>query len=167
MPIVFCSAKLSKLIGLKQRLPSISLNNWNGHLFTLERRKCIAFVHKETLYSFVLFDVLKSDLKEFKELFLRKFLEQLQFDNLLSPELAVKITNDFNTFELSTTDGDRSTIGYLSDCIARLTWQQYDEPPTIAQRKVYVRKYYNETPLLPKGGVSSKELMADLLKNFA
>ena len=113
------------------------------------------------------FDILKSQLKNFKELFLDKFLEQLQFDKLLSPELEAKIRNDFNSFELSTTDDDRSTIGFLNDCIARLKWQQNDEPPTIAEVRTYVRNYYNNTPLLSRNAATPKELMADRLKNFA
>ena len=167
MPIIFCSIKLSKLIDLKQRLPSTSLNNWNGHLFILERRKSIAFVHKETLYSFVFFGILKSQLKFFKEYFLDNFLEQLEFDQLLSPELEVKIRNNFNSFELSTTDDDRSTIGYLNDCIARLKWQPNDDPVRIAEVKKYVRSYYNATPLLSRNAANSKELMAAYLKKIA
>ena len=167
MPTIFCSTKLSKLIELKQRLPSISLNNWNGHLFILERKKCIAFVHKETLYSFVIFGFLKSHLKTFKDLFINNFLQQLQHDNLLSPELRMMIIDDFKTFELSTTDDDRPIIGYLNDCIARLKWRVEDKPPTIEDVKIYVRKYYNENPLMSMNGISPKELMAERLKNYA
>ena len=117
MPIIFCSTKLSKLIGLKTRLPSISIDNWNAHLFALQGRKCLVFVHKETFYSFVVFDILKRQLTDFKQVFTYRFIDQLGNDNLLSDELKNSIKQDFQNFELSTTDGDKSTIGYVNDCI--------------------------------------------------
>ena len=167
MPIVFCSTKLSKLIGLKTRLPSLSLDNWNGHLFALQGRKCLVFVHKESFYSFVVFDVLKKQLIEFKKVFTDNFLEQLENDNLLFDEVRTVIVRDFQNLQLSTTDGDKSTIGYLNDCVARLTWERDGRPPTLDETKVYVKNYYNETPLTSRKGVTSNELMADTLKNYA
>jgi hypothetical protein len=35
--------------------------NWNGHLFTIDRRKNLIFTNDKTAYSFVLFDVVKKD----------------------------------------------------------------------------------------------------------
>ena len=167
MPTVFCSTKLSKLIGLKTRLPSLSLDNWNGHLFTLQGRKCIAFVHKETFYSFVLFDILKNDLKDFKQIFMSHFLEQLQDDKLLTNELKDLIVKDFETFEISTTDGDTSTIGYLNDCITRLTWEREGRPPTIEESKFYVKNGYNENRIGVRKYSKANEFMRERLKNYA
>jgi hypothetical protein len=167
MPIVFCSRKLAKLIDLDQRLPSISLDNWNAHLFILERRKCIALVQKETLYSVVLFGVLKAQLKDFKNLFLNHLLQQLEYDSLLTPNIKNAIITQFDTFNLSSTDDDRPTIGFLNDCIRRLTWSNYGEIPTILAAQNYVRsEYYNDTPIY-SGKSNPKELMAEKLKNFA
>lgn len=165
MPIVFCSVKLSKLVGLKARLPSLSPDNWNGHLFTLERRKCAVFVHKETFYSFVVFGILKKDLLDFKTFFIHHFLEQLNNDGLLSDKLKQVIINHFETVELSTTDGDKSAIGYMNDCISRLTWEVDGHPPTIAQKSVYVSRYYNENYLMPRK-TTPKKLMKEALKYY-
>lgn len=167
MPTIFCSKKLSTLIGLTTRLPSISIYNWNAHLFTLQRRKCIAFVHKETFYSFVLFDVLKKDLKNLKQLFVDAFLEQLQTDNLLTNDLKQLILQDFETVDISTTDGDKSTIGYLSDCIERVSCDREGEPETIEQAKAYVKsKYYNENLIGSRNYVTAKTLMIERLKSY-
>ncbi len=167
MPTVFCSIKLSRLAGIKTRLPSLSMDNWNGHLFALQGRKCLAFVHKETFYSFVIFDVLKKQLLDFKQIFIDSFINQLTHDNLLSNELKQSIAKDFENLEFSTTDGDKSTIGYLNDCIARLTWERNGRPPTIEETKVYVENYYNENPLISKKGIRPNELMREKLKNYA
>ncbi len=90
MPTIFCSTKLSKLLVLKTKLHSHTTDDWNSHLFALEGRKCLAFVHKETFYSFALFDILKSDLKDFKKIFLDNFLNQLNYDGLLTDTLKEK-----------------------------------------------------------------------------
>jgi hypothetical protein len=165
MPAIFCTTKLAKLIGVKTRLPSLSIDNWNGHLFALQGRKCLVFVHKETFYSFVIFDVLKKELSDFKRIFTDNFLKQLANDNLLSDSLRNLIIKDFQNFELSTTDGDKSTIGYLNDCIARLTWERDGRSPTIEETKIYVESYYNKNPLLSRKATPN-ELMAERLKNY-
>jgi hypothetical protein len=166
MPTLFCSLKLSKFINLKTKLPSVSLNNWNGHLFYLEKRKCLAFVHKETFYSFVLFDILKKDLTNFKELFINGFLNQLNTDHLLTNELKDFILKDLETFELSVTDGDASTIGFLNDCIKRLTWERNGLPPTIEQAKKYTQNYYNRNPIGVKKFIKAIALMTAYLKKY-
>lgn len=165
MPTIFCSSKLASFIGLKTRLPSIVMNNWNAHLFTLQKRKCIAFVHKETFYSFVLFDILKKDLKNLKQLFLDAFLKQLAIDGLHSVAIEQTIIQDFYTFDISTTDGDKSTIGYLSDCIARVSIDREGNPETIAAASNYVQsRYYNENLISAKNFARARELMAEKLK---
>lgn len=166
MPTVFCSIKLSKLIGVKNRIPSVSMENWNAHLFTLQRRKCLVFVHKETFYSFVIFDVLKKDLSDFQQIFTGNFIKQLENDHLLSDGLKNFITNDFQNFELSTTDGDKSTIGFLNDCVSRLTWNGSGGTATIEATRKYVQNYYNDIPVLSKKIKSPKEAMAESLKKY-
>ena len=136
-------------------------------MFALQGRKCLVFVHKETFYSFVVFDVLKKHLVDLKKLFIAHFLEQLSCDKLLSDEWRIRIIRDLQNWELSTTDGDQSTIGYMNDCVARLTWPRHGRPPTLEETMVYVKNYYNENPLLSKKGITPKELMAETLKSYA
>ena len=150
MATIFCSAKLGKLMGVKERFPSLLMNNWNGHLFTLERRKCIVLVHKETLYSFVLFDVLKKDLANFKQVFTENFLLQLGHDGLLNASVEKCIMQELVSVELSTTDGDKSTIGFINDCIGRLLFEVDGQAPTIEHTKHYVYNYYNENFMMNK-----------------
>lgn len=134
-------------------------------LFTLQKRKCIAFVHKETFYSFVLFDILKKDLKNLEQLRITNFLAQLQVDNLLTNDIQALILQDFETFDISTTDGDKSTIGYLSDCVTRVSMDSDGNTATIAAARNYVHsKYYNENLISAKNFTRAKELMAEKLK---
>ena len=166
MAIIFCSAKLGKLLGVKNRLPSISMNNWNGHLFFLEGRKCLVFIHKETLYSFVMFDVLKKELADFKEVFIKHLLQQLHDDFRISDEIKESIKRDLENIELSTTDGDKIAIGYLNDCVNRLTWPREFHIATIPEIKEYVQFHYNTIPILKRKS-TPKRMMAEKLKDLA
>ncbi len=135
MVTLFCSTKLSKLLSIKTKLPSVSTNNWNGHLFSLEGRKCLVFLHKETVYSFVLFDVLKKDLKDFKEVFINHFLQQLHDDYGISEEVKESVRSELADMEISATDGDKSAIGFLNDCVMRLTWPREFNVATIPENQ--------------------------------
>ena len=163
MPTLFCTAKLSKLFGVRVRYDSVSMDNWNGHLFSLEKRKCIVVVHKETFYSVVLFDVLKGDLGNFDQMFLDNYLEQLKNDGLLTDAIQRKALKEFPKWNISVTDDDKSAIGYINDCIKRLTWPFGGDTPTITGTKEYVKKYYNENLIGSRGYVSPIELMRSKL----
>jgi hypothetical protein len=160
MPIIFCTAKLSKIIGIKNRASFISINNWNAHLFLLEKRKCLVFVHKETFYSFVVFDILKKDLKDFKNLFETELIKQLKTDSIYSTDLHQILLKNTGSIEISTTDDDKSTIGYMNDCITRLTWPYGEFPPTISDSKNYVENNDNQNLI----GVRKYRSPIDLLK---
>lgn len=166
MTAIFCSARLSKLLEIKNRLPSISLDNWNANMFSLEGRKCLVFVHKETFYSFVVFDVLKKDLNNFPKVFIDNFVQQLIQDDLLIADAESSIEKYFSKIELSTTDGDHSTIGFTNDCISRLTCPINGKKPSILKVKEYVDNHYNNNPLLTRGKVTPINLMKEILPKY-
>lgn len=76
------------------------------------------------------------------------------------------IISHFVDFVVSTTDGDKSAIGFLNDCIYRLTWPGYFEGPSIHSLIHYVENYYNENPLGKKKYQTPKELMRQRLKEY-
>lgn len=167
MPTFFCSTKLSILIGHKNRLPSLSMDNWNGHLFFLEGKKCLVFVHKETFYSFVIFNVTKKQLANIKQMLIDSFICQLYSDKIITNKTENLIRLKFQDIDISTTDGDKSTIGFMNDCIARLTWEINGQKPSISQVKKYVDNYYNNNPILSQKRNTPILLMTEKLKNFA
>ncbi len=166
MPVLFCSAKLSKLLALKTRLPSLSMNNWNGHQFSFKGRKCLIFVHKETLYSFVLFDFLKKDLLNVRKVFIENFIEQLKQDHLYNADVGISVRKEFEEFDLSTTDGDRSTIGFINDCIMRILWPDADGNISVEKAKYYVQNNYNKNPLGSRNYSSAIKLMKEKLSSI-
>jgi hypothetical protein len=110
-------------------------------------------------------DVLKKDLANFREVFIDAFLKQLRSDNLLSSKLESFILNDFQNFELSTTDGDKSAIGHLNDRIIGLRWPRDGHLPTFEVVKNYVANFYNHVPTGIRGD-SPRELMEEKIKEY-
>ena len=98
-------------------------------------------------------------------MFLNGFLTQLKTDNLLTDKLVDLIIDEYSIFEVSVSDGDLSTIGYLTDFIKRLLWIRNDLEPTIEQAKRYTQSRYNGNPLGMRGYRNARELMTEYLKN--
>ncbi len=165
MITIFCSLKLSKLINIQVRQESISLNNWNGDLFSIDGRKCIVFVHKETLYSFVLLNILKKDLSDFGNVFLNGFIQQLEKDNILTELLKERIVAEYADLQISTTDGDKSTIGFMNDCISRFRWNRNSTIPVMKQVQKHINSFYNKNPLGTRNYKTGIELMLEKYKN--
>ncbi|MFY7901210.1 MAG: DUF6933 domain-containing protein, partial [Chitinophagaceae bacterium] len=121
-------------------------------------------VHKETFYSFVLMDVKKKDFSNLKNLFIEGFVTQLKKDQLFSSVIEKKIPSiSDEPFVLSTTDSDRSTIGYINDCIYRLTVYQTSPEYTIEDLYVYIDEYYNNNYITVKKYQKPIDLMRQSL----
>jgi hypothetical protein len=86
-PIVLrCAEKLTRLLGLRRAgltEPAAGpYSEWYANLLWLDRRKCVLFTHAETLFSFLVPDVLKADLANVGEF----FMNHLEFE-LVTEEL--------------------------------------------------------------------------------
>jgi len=76
MGIIYCSNKLKQFLGsfvtntLTNQFKS-GLGDWNGHLFFLYGKKCLALVNNQTYYSLFIADILKKVSYFFMAKFLR------------------------------------------------------------------------------------------------
>ncbi|CAN5535792.1 hypothetical protein BH10BAC5_BH10BAC5_05480 [soil metagenome] len=167
IPHLFCSKKLSDLILLKtNKSETIESNEkWNGHLFYIDKRKCLIFIHKQTLYSVVVIDILKKDLDNFNKFFTDNFIKQLYIDNILNIDNEEKIKEIYNRINLRTTDNDRRVTGFLNDGVFRMKSCIYD------LGKSYIRNYrYNNLNITPMGSkkiIYPIEEMRKLILNYS
>jgi len=71
MLTLYCSQKLQKYIGFKENQIEqgvhTPINSWNGHLFSIEKKKGLIFMNHKTYFSVVLYPFKKSDLKNLNE----------------------------------------------------------------------------------------------------
>ncbi|AHM60911.1 hypothetical protein D770_13285 [Flammeovirgaceae bacterium 311] len=124
MTTIFCSHKLQTLIGKisprpAEEVPSSPLGNWNAHLFTVERRKCLAFVNSKTYYSVFLADILKKDLRNFQDLFYANLIRQLLHDEVIDLARVPLVTETLGPLQLARTNNDRKAIGTMNDFISQ------------------------------------------------
>ena len=96
--------------------PSI-LGDWNGHLFTVNRRKCIVLVNNISYYAVFLVDILKKDLRNFSDLFLDQLLRQLTYDQVITEGQYPVITAQLGRLQLRRTNNDRKALGTINEFI--------------------------------------------------
>ncbi len=167
MTTIYCTAKLKEfikpIIGIETPL-SIE-HQWNAHLLYLNGRKCIAFLHKETIYTVVLFDIVKKDLVNIEKLFIEEFIKQLYSDKILDKRDEILAREQIGEINFRPTDNDRRTLASLNDKIARLRCWNNSEPNLIERVKNYVSRHINKTPMGAIGFKYPSELMKWKIKN--
>ncbi|MGV3588829.1 MAG: DUF6933 domain-containing protein [Adhaeribacter sp.] len=122
MTSIYLSAKLQALFPpfdakVNSTSPNDTLGDWNGHVFTLNRKRYLIFVNNKTYYAVILAGVLKKDLSKFSAFFLAHLLEQLTYDNLISPADYPLITAHYGQAQLARTNNDRKVLGTINEFI--------------------------------------------------
>ena len=104
MSRIYCTKKFQSFVGqVDEKLPSdfneISINDWNAHLFFLDKRKCLVFVNNLTFYTIFLTDLLKNDLKNIDLIFKERLQKQLVNDKIIeNSELVESIFPELKIF---------------------------------------------------------------------
>ena len=166
MANIYCSSKLKEFLKPIIDNDNRNFEQWNAHLFYLEKRKCIIFLNKETIYSFVLFNILKKDIPNINNLFIEGFINQLYADNILEKKDEHFLRRKYENLTFLPTNNDKSAIGSINDCIARITFSGFSNKKSIVEAKEYVNKLLNDTPV---GAVKYKfpnELMKEKIINL-
>lgn len=164
---IFCSTKLAALLDIKK---TIDLNadfktDWNGHLFVLAGKKWIIFVNKKTLYSVVLMDVLKKDLKNLQPVFTQAFIEQLERDKLLVSSFENHLNAVEKDIKICTTDNDTKLMGSLNNFVSTIKYC-YEREKDIEQAREYVLKNINKLPSKMLQFQTPQEVMNDYIQLF-
>jgi hypothetical protein len=167
MANVFCSSKLKEFLKPLIAINKTIENNeqWNAHLFYLEGKKCIIFLNKETIYSFVLFEILKKDISNIRRLFIDGFINKLYEDDILELKDELVLRMKYENISFLMINNDKSAIGSINDCISRITFSPVDNKCSLKEAKNYVKKNLNDTPM---GAVKYQfpiKLMKEKIKN--
>lgn len=158
---VFCTHKLASIIDIVAETPTTAENEqqWNAHLVAIGGRKCICFTDKKTLYSILLVDVLKKDLKNIDMIFYSAFMQQIKDDGIYNPELERDYLEKFSSVRFFKTDNDRKTMGILREVIIRLKAYCDLKNDKLATARYFAAHTMNGIPLGSRKYVKAKELM--------
>jgi hypothetical protein len=164
---VFCSLKLSKILNLEKTENVVSNfeTDWSSHLFSVAGKKWIIFVHKKTLYSFVLMDVLKKDLQNLSFLFTEMLIAQLNRDEILTPNFENYLREFDQIANICTTDNDSKVMGSLNNFIYHIK-ACYEHGKNIERARACALKYLNDMPSKVLKFHSPRETMKGYIKNY-
>lgn len=114
--ILCCTSKLLRELGIRvglRDLPASSgaLDTWFANLLRIDRRKCLLFTNAQTLYSFVVPGIRRSDLTDLSGLFLINLARSLETEGLS--------INDLTGFDTGpaviTRTNSRSVLGSMNE----------------------------------------------------
>ncbi|HET6244211.1 MAG TPA: hypothetical protein VFF35_06795 [Bacteroidia bacterium] len=163
---IFCTRKLETFVDIKEK-PETNPendNNWNGHLISIGGRKCLYFVEKKTLYSILLIDILKKDLKQLEKLFFNELLIQLQEDKIYKPEYGKYLIENYSSLRLFQTDNDQKTMGTMRDDIGHLKAYCEDKNDKLKAATEFAHRSLNRIPIGTRKYKYAKEIMEEMLK---
>ena len=165
MTTIYCSLKLVSLLDVprKKELNQevIDATGWNGMLFYLNKRKCLLFMHKPTIYSFVALDIVKKDIIGFNRFFIQHLTDQLFANQLMSEKTKPFLDYISENIILKPTDNDKRVIGSMNDCIYRIRfYSQRDDPQSL--NPTFIGHQLNDTPM----GAIDHAYPVDMMKKF-
>ena len=127
--IIFCSKKLETFLGgVTPTIPSTEssvFGDWNGHLFTIDRRKCLIFMNNKTCYSFVMANVLKKDFKDFRQVFKERLIRQLDYDLNITERQEIEFREELDSVVLVKSNNDKKIIGTINHHVDNLKYPNY------------------------------------------
>lgn len=157
---IYCSKKLETFLGqitTSSSLPTPSiLGDWNAHLFTIDRKKCLIVMNNKTCYSVFIFNVYKKDCKDFGRVFRERLIKQLDTDFKLSEFAEVKLRQFLSNLELHKSNNDRKILGTINHHIENLKYYKYQDGGVEYWDEVEVTGHFNRHLLGTKLSKDSK-----------
>lgn len=151
MAILFCTRKTVKEAGLseaqlmKDAYVNSPFGSWHVHLFFRRRKKCLIFTNTETLYSFVVENVKRADVRNLATLF-QKELKRSLFHEEFNAEIMRKVTSAIENIQFARAS-NRSVLSSMNDLI----WQHDGYTETVEEQGredlVAVNRQINRTPM--------------------
>lgn len=125
---IYCSKKLETFLG--QVTPTIPtapsmFGDWNGHLFTINRKKCLIFMNNKTCYSVVMTNVFKKDVRDFGQVFKERLIQQLNHDLKINESQETKLRGEFGNILISRSNNDKKIIGTINHHVDNLKYNDY------------------------------------------
>ena len=166
MPVIRCTSKLLADIDDPPLPDSMAparspIGDWYGHIFSIDRRKCILFINEPTLFVCPAFGVVKSDYRRIIPFFLDVLTWTLR--NMLYPEDELAwILNRHSDVTIGRTV-NRSTVASMNNRIsnAKLTFQWQGGFGNCDTGALTI--LLNQTPMKPIGYSSGLEQMRSLV----
>lgn len=146
---IYATRKSEEIFGQLEKDNSIEevCEKWNCHVLILERKRHFLFVHKETLYGIVVFNITKKELKNLHNLLLLELEDRLIQDYSNVEAVKNYISENYKELKIYSTDNDRKTLGTLNDQVHSIKAYCEDKTEKLNSAKIYCNNYLNEMPI--------------------
>ncbi len=138
--IIYCSKKLETFIGETEVLPSLEypspLGEWNGDIFTMNRRKYLLLMNNKTCFSVVVPAFLKIKGSDLITIIKERVVEQLDHDVHLPESAEIKVRAMMRSILFHKTNNDKKIVTSINHHISSLKsnrpsdWLQIDNGET-------------------------------------
>jgi hypothetical protein len=165
--IIRCTARLLKEMGLtnadlgNNASEESELGEWYANLFFVERKKCVIFTNARTLFTFICFDVNRSEIKNSGKLFRIGFGKAL-LDEDLEGALIQRLVDECRDVQFARTQ-DRSVLGVMVDHVKNIKWMVMRDGGLEKSDFSEIIKQLNRTPLLTRDFTYSIEELGKVL----
>jgi hypothetical protein len=116
MRIIHCTQKLLKELGNPPLVDTVAdtegLGNWYANLIRIDRKKCLLFTNEKTLYSFLIPNVLKKNIRNIEEEFLINLSFNLQAEGF-SLEVVKLVMQEYTEIGIAKT-ASKTVIGAMT-----------------------------------------------------
>ena len=99
--------------------------DWNCHLFTVDRKKCLIFMNNRTCYSVVMTSVQKRNTKDLGQVFKERLIKQLDHDINLNEGQEIKLRKDFGDIILTKSNNDKKILGTINHQVENLKYNDF------------------------------------------
>lgn len=119
MPLIRCTQKLQKEMGLKKSdLQDSSpgkerLESWHANLIYIDRKKCVLFCNDKTLFNFLVPGVVRQQVRDLGQLF-QEGLERTLAGEIFAERTKEEILKEIAGFSYGKTD-NRRVLGSMND----------------------------------------------------
>jgi len=130
MRYIHCTQKLlkeikSKPIDIDENREVGGFGDWYSNIFQIDKTVFLAFLNVKTLYAFVVQDIYREDIDDFKNMFIYHMNRSLKFSGFDS-EIRNKLISEYTEIEFVKTNS-RSTLGYVNDLIESFIYSISDD----------------------------------------
>ena len=115
MTLIHCTQKLLKDLEnppLHTPADTQGLGNWYANLIRIDRKKCLLFTNEKTLYSFLIPNILKKNIKNIEEEFLINLNLNLQAEGF-SLEIIKKVMQEYTEIGFAKT-ASKTVLGAMT-----------------------------------------------------
>ena len=165
--IIYCSRKAETFIPVLKKTSEIAENYWLAHLIPIGGKKSIIFIERKTQYCVLIINILKKDLPNIKDIFIKEYISQLHVDDIMVSKTAEqKIVKNCMGMLFYETNNDQRTLGTLRDMIFHLKNYIADQPDKADAARIFMNQSINNILLGARKYARGRELMALEISNL-